>query len=290
MVFMAIVVAIGAAFFFFHPSSPYHSRYSFVVSYDVVGTLTPGNRVEIRGIGMGQITKVDLTDDAIYVTVEVLSEAKIARNSEFRLINSGLMGEREMCILTGDGKDFIADGDTVVGHFDDGTSGLSKSLAQIFTDLDDVLGTIVALKDSVTIGSTGKQITRILNKGEKLLGSSGDVINNRKAQAEETLGKLDGILENAKSVLEKVSEKGGKTVEGVEKLMTRTEDLMEKVKASKSALDAEMAKLDQDNNTVGAVLAPNGRFVKELDRLSKNIDALIKDIKKNGANINVDIF
>ena len=64
IVFMVIAVSCCGAWFFFHPSSPYHDRYSFVVSFQAVGTLSPGNLVAIQGIPCGEITKVELTDDA----------------------------------------------------------------------------------------------------------------------------------------------------------------------------------------------------------------------------------
>ncbi|MBO7513955.1 MAG: MCE family protein, partial [Fibrobacter sp.] len=131
VVFVILVTSCSAAWFFFHPSSPYHERMSFVVSFDAVGTLSPGNRVEVRGIPRGQITKVELTDEAVYVSVEVLADTKIPRNSEFRLITAGLMGEREMCILTGNSKDLVRDGDTLIGRFDEGMAGFGKKLGAI---------------------------------------------------------------------------------------------------------------------------------------------------------------
>ena len=64
IVFVIIVTSCCAAWFCLHPSSPFHERYTFVVSYDAIGTLSPGNLVKVRGIPCGQITKVELTDDA----------------------------------------------------------------------------------------------------------------------------------------------------------------------------------------------------------------------------------
>ena len=146
IVFMILVAGCCFAWYFFHPSSPYHARYRFVVSYQTIGTLSPGNRVIVRGIERGKILAVELTDDAVFVTVEVLAEAKISRHSQFRLINAGLMGEREMCVLTAEDQDWIADGDTVYGSFDDGLSGLGDVLSKAIADLDEMKGTLTARK------------------------------------------------------------------------------------------------------------------------------------------------
>ena len=166
IVFMILVAGCCLGWYFFHPSSPYHARYSFVVSYQQIGTLSPGNRVVVRGIEKGQILKVELTDDAVFVKVEVLADAKISKHSEFRLINAGLMGEREMNILTADDGDWIVDGDTVFGAYDDGITGVGNVLISAIKDLDEMKDVILALKDSLTIGTSGKRIDRIVKKGD----------------------------------------------------------------------------------------------------------------------------
>ncbi len=61
VIFSTIVISCGMALYLFHPASPYHARYSFVVRYERIGTLSPGNRVEVRGITKGKIEKVELT-------------------------------------------------------------------------------------------------------------------------------------------------------------------------------------------------------------------------------------
>ena len=290
VVFILLVLGCCGAWFFFHPASPYHSRYKFVVRYEVVGTLSPGNRVEVRGISKGQILKVDLTDDAVFVTVEVLADARIAKNSEFRLINSGLMGEREMCILSGDGTDFVAEGDTVWGSFDDGTSGLSKSLAEIFSELSEMTDTLMSIKDSLTQGSTGKRIERVMDKGKNLVNTSGDMIGQWKSSVSGILDKCENTLKNAKDIVETLSQKTDKTVEDISALKGRTEELLQKVSELKDSANVICSKLEQEDNTAGLILSGKGRFLQEINRISKDIDALVADIKKQGVKLNVDIF
>lgn len=290
--FVALTVVLGCslAWFLYHPASPYHKRYSFVVSYQAIGTLSPGNRVSVLGISKGEITKVELTDDAVFVTARVLEDAKIPKNSEFRLINSGLMGEREMCIILGDGSDLVAGGDTLQGHFDEGTSGVSIALSEALEDLDSIKSHLTVLLDSIINGSTGKQASRVVKKGKNLLNVSESVIKSRKDDAVNLLDKCDKILEKAKGTLENVSGQGQGTVEKVDALMGRVDELLGKVKDSKAELDAITAKLNQDDNSAGLILAENGKMAKELERISRDVDALIAEIKKGGLKLNVDIF
>lgn len=276
--------------YYFHPSSPYHERYSFVVSYDAIGTLSPGNRVQVRGITKGEITKVELTDDAVFVTARVLADAKIPVNSEYRLINAGLMGEREMCVLTGDAREYISDGDTVIGHYDEGMSGVFNNLEIALESWSDIKTALLALKDSVTIGSIGAKSKRVAKKGEKLLNTSMSAVAEWKEGAISVLDNCDSLITNTKAALLPVQDKADNLEGDVRGMVDRIDTLLNHVRQSKMEFDAVITKLDGSDNSAALILSENGIFAQTLEKFSKDIDALMNDLKKEGVKINVDIF
>ena len=290
IVFMILVVGCGLAWYLFHPASPYHQRYSFVVSYQEIGTLSPGNRVVVRGIAKGQILKVELTDDAVFVKVEVLADAKISRHSEFRLINAGLMGEREMNILTAEDDDWIVDGDTVNGAYDDGIAGVGAVFLNAVADLDTMQQQIVALKDSLTIGSSGQRIDRIVKKGKRLVNSGTALVSDTRDGALAALEKGEGTLQKIRAEIDDASNRGAITVDKASALLTHIDGVLGQVKELKTEVDSLAARLDAKDNTVGLIASGKGKLVNELDKLSKDIDGLTKDIKKTGLKLNIDIF
>ncbi|PWJ70044.1 MULTISPECIES: MlaD family protein [unclassified Fibrobacter] len=289
IVFAILVVSCVGAWYFFHPSSPYHPRYSFVVSYQAIGTLSPGNPVEVRGIKAGEITKVELTEDAVYVTARVYSTVKIPVNSEFRLINSGLMGEREMCILSGDSEKLIADGDTLFGKYDEGTSGVFKSLSEAFDNLTDIRDTLKALIEAVTEGDAGKQIQRVISKGQKIVRMTKQDVKSWMGDAEKLLGDLDHSLSEAKGIMDNAVGKGGPKVEQLGSYVDRLDALLTRVKNASEQVHGLLGKF-AEKNTVGLVLQPGGALSKELDAILKDTEALFDDIRKNSLKLNVDIF
>jgi phospholipid/cholesterol/gamma-HCH transport system substrate-binding protein len=291
VVFVIIVASCTAAWFFFHPSSPYHERFSFVVSFDAVGTLSPGNLVKVRGIKRGEITKVELTDDAVYVTVRVLAETKVPRNSEFRLITAGLMGEREICILTGDSKELVHEGDTLIGRFDQGMAGFGKKVGAILADLGELRDSARSVMDSLSNGQAGAQLDRVSKKANTVVRKTKVNVNNWKGEVEKLLSECDRSLSNAQAALETIANTGETRVKELNALMERTRTLLETVKKLKDQSNTIMDKLMQgDNSASGIVFDRNSPFNKGLDKLLLDVDALLADIKKNGLDINVDIF
>ena len=290
IIFLILLSSCCGAWFFLHPSSPYHERTRFVVSYDAVGTLSPGNRVEVRGISRGQILKVELTDDAVYVTAEVLATTKIPRNSEFRLINSGLMGEREMCILTGDSPDLVRDGDTLVGKYDEGMSGVGKKLVVIMGDMKEIKDSVRAVVDSIEKGESGKQLQRVTKKVKQVVQLTKVNVRSWKTDVDALLDECDRSLGNAKQALDVIADRGATKIHEIDSLMDRTQQLLKKVIELKGQTEGIVKKLTEKDNTASLFLAPDSDFNRELDRLVSDVDSLLQDIKKNGLDINIDIF
>lgn len=290
IIFLILLSSCCGAWFFLHPSSPYHERTRFVVSYDAVGTLSPGNRVEVRGISRGRILKVELTDDAVYVTAEVLATTKIPRNSEFRLINSGLMGEREMCVLTGDSPDLVQDGDTLVGKYDEGMSGVGKKLVVIMNDAKEIKDSIRAVVDSIEKGESGKQLQRVTKKVKQVVQLTKVNVRSWKTDVDALLDECDRSLGNAKQALDVIADRGATKIHEIDSLMDRTQQLLKKVIELKGQTEGIVEKLTGKDNTASLFLAPDSDFNRELDRLVSDVDSLLQDIKKNGLDINIDIF
>lgn len=290
IIFTVIVVSCASAWYLLHPASPYHARYTFVVAYDAIGTLSPGNPVEVRGIKAGEITRVELTEEAVYVTARVLADTKIPVNSAFRLINSGLMGEREMCVLTGDSPDLIRDGDTVKGRYDEGTSGVVKSLLSAVDDLEEVLDTLYAFVDTVTVGSIGQRIKRIVKKGKRLKNVATADIKSWLGDVDQLFNQLGGVLDKAKATLEDAAGKGGDQVNEIAPLIDRANALIVELSKLKGQGEVLMTKITSQDNTVGLILAGDGTFVKDVDKLILDMGVLVQDIKKQGIRVNIDFF
>jgi phospholipid/cholesterol/gamma-HCH transport system substrate-binding protein len=290
IVAVTVLVGSSAAWYLLHPASPYHERYVFVVRYESIGTLSPGNRVGVQGITRGQILKVELTDDAVYVTAEVLASTKIPKNSEFRLIMSGLMGEREMSVISGDSHEYIADGDTVRGIFDNGTSDISKDLFAALNSLEEIKNKMTAFRDSLVEGSAGKRIDRIVKKGKNVMNATQAVADDSEAEINQAIERGKAALERAKALAESIPDQTNATLAKAEKSVEKVDSLTASLERLKNEMDAISSKLDHQDNTVGLIASGKGRVNDEIDALVKDTDALIADIKKRGLRLNVDIF
>ena len=111
-----------------------------------------------------------------------------------------------------------------------------------------------------------------------------------KGEVDALLEKCDNSLLQAKSALEGVSSRAGAKLNDVDVLLDRAQKLLSKVMELKDQSTDIMNKLAQGDNSAGLLLDKNAQFNKELDKLLKDVDSLLKDVIKGGLVINIDIF
>lgn len=279
----AILVTCLALLYYKHPASPYFKYDVYVLRYEQIGTLSPGNRVQVNGLTRGQIQSVELTEDAVFVTIQVAKGTKIQKNSKFNLINAGLMGEREVAILLGDSEEFLADGDTARGNYDEGTSGLSQKIEIILTDLDSILDKTKASIDAYIGENTMKRLNRVKSKAGKAASEASGFITSNVNEAKSQIDNLDAALEKAKSTLSNVGDKGDKAVANAQNMIQRVDATLAEVKNVK-------VKFDEIGKKVDATVEDYDDVAKALDKLSKSVDAFSADLKKDGLKVNIDFF
>jgi phospholipid/cholesterol/gamma-HCH transport system substrate-binding protein len=290
LVLLIIVVSCGLAAYFFHPASPYFKRYTFVVKYETIGTLSPGNLVRVRGIAKGEIVSVELTDEAVYVRARVLADTKIPVNSEFRLVTAGLMGEREMSVITGNSDRLVTEGDTVRGLYDEGTSGISKNLSAIFKDIDDLKLALSFFTDSLMEGDTGKRMERVAKKAKKIVRITKSDVRQWKSLVDELLEGFQVAGDNAKNAFQQISDRGGESAAKADELFDRVRALMDRANALADSCNAVVTNFDESEGSVNLFRDESSRINREFDKLKKDFESMIEGVKKDGLKLNVDIF
>lgn len=269
--------------YFKHPASPYHQRNQFVIRFEQIGTLSPGNRVQVNGLTRGQILDAKLTEDAVFVTIEVLAHTPIPKNSSFRLINSGLMGEREVCILLGSSNEFLAYGDTANGQYDEGTSGIFRKLKLAMTNLDSILQTVDTSLDSLISGSNGKRISRITSKGNSLINSTNSLIASSKSDFKKILSETQKASKILETMISDIEQKGNQGVEQIKNIKSDLDQLLNSLKTLQQDVFAFTEKAPMP-------IIKEEELYNQLESLSKSVKNFRKDLIKNGLKINVDIF
>jgi phospholipid/cholesterol/gamma-HCH transport system substrate-binding protein len=258
--------------------------------FEQVSTLQDGDPVKVNGVKVGKVAAIKLIGRKVLVTIQVREDVQIPLNSQFRVQNIGLLGERQIGVLMSADAKNLAPEDTVLGGFDAGISEAMGSAGQVFDSARVLLSEVKLVVDS-TIATPEFRVSfrNILDKTQKV-----------ESQLESMLATSDPVLrqslKNLKLATEKVNVMIDKNDKPIQDLVANANKLSydaTKMMARADTLSLKLVnitdKLNSDSTTVGALLKDK-QFYTDLTITLKSADSLFKTIVKDGLDVNVDLF
>jgi phospholipid/cholesterol/gamma-HCH transport system substrate-binding protein len=260
------------------------------VEFKQVSTLSMGDPVKVNGVKVGKVVDISLKGRKVNVVLKVQKEIKIPSNSSIKVQNIGLLGERQIGILMGDGSTYISPQDVLEGGFDAGISEAMGLAGEVFDSTRALLATVTKVVNNTiaqpdfqhrfnTILANAEtlelRLDTILRKTDPLLQTS--LKNLKKASM-----RVNELLENTAVPIDSLLLKTNIAADHANVLLSRADSLSRQIVAL-------TAKLESSENTIGALLNDE-TFYQDLSRTIRSADTLFNVIVKDGLDVNVDIF
>ena len=289
------------------------------VSFSSVGGLRPHDSVIVRGVPVGQVKKMWLSDGGVQVELTLKEKVQMREGYRISVVSSSLLGGHDLLIEEGHGAllspktlligesphDLVREVTDVVSTLkstlsDDGMLGnlrkSSESLVGIMSRLErgeGTLGKLLSSDDSIytNLATTVVNLTDIsgrLNRGEGTLGrllSSDDQVYKDISGTAANLKDISGRLNRGEGMLGR--------------LLAADDPLYRDVAASAANLRAVTDRIEKGEGTLGRLLSKDDQIYRDVsatlaslrevsDRLEKGEgtlgklskdDALYKDLK-----------
>ena len=254
---------------------------NFYAKYENIGGLKVGSSVFVNGFQVGMVSNIDLLSSEnkeLLVTISIDQDFNISRNTICKIINQDLMGTKSINLVLGDDTDFAKVGDTL-------SSGIEGSLQ------DEVNSQILPLKIKTeeligSIDSVMIIITTVLNKeARKNLTNSLQSLDQTFSLMSQTMIKVEQIIDqNDERISSIIANLAGNNQE-ITNILNNFSDISDDIGKSniKKLLTSLGDASEKINNSEGSIgmLINNKDLYLNLEKSSKELELLIKDIKEN---------
>ena len=140
------------------------------------GGLFEGSEVTYRGVKVGRITRMDVTENGLKVTMGLKEGTRIPKDSPMFVHNLSAVGEQYLDFEPKSNKGpFAEDGDTIAG----GPESLPISEEQLLTELDTFVGSVDNNKLATTVRElgtmfrgTGLPLRHLIDNGDKFVAEA----------------------------------------------------------------------------------------------------------------------
>lgn len=289
VVLLAMVILVFGVFFL-NDNDPREKFHRYYLKFNQVSTLTLDDPVKVNGVKLGKVESIDLVGTRVCVQVRLRQDVKIPKDSEIRVQNIGLMGERQVGILLGDSSANWAPGDTIEGMFDAGIAEAMGLAGEVFDSTRVLVSVVKGVVDSTFATPEFRQrFNSLLERTENLEIRVGTLIDETDPALKQALGRLNDAGRKVNDVLEENRAPIKTLVADAHGLTQDTKGMLVKVDSLMGRVDKIMDRMQAKDNTMG-ILLNDRKLHDDLTSTVQSADSLLQTILKNGLDVNIDFF
>ena len=293
VVILALVILIFGIFFL-NEKDPRETFNTYYLRFTQVSTLVLDDPVKVNGVKLGKVENIELAGHRVVVTIRLRTDVKIPKDSEIRVQNIGIMGERQIGMILGDATEYYAPGDTVTGQFDAGIAEALGLAGEVCDSTKVLLESVKqALNQTIVNPEFQERFKTLLVKAEALEDRTMKLLNTTDPQIKKSLDGLNQVTAKVNELVDGVKPPIDNMFANTEKVMGNANNLMGELEGVTKHLDELLntvqTKLESKDNTAGILL--NDRALHDdLVKTIHSADSLFRVILKDGLDVNVDIF
>jgi len=280
LVVMSIVVLVWGINYL-KGSNLFDNNRTFYAIYGNIGGLQEGSGVNVNGYKVGVVKKIRLLTDKNYsllVEISIEKDIDIPSNSVSKIVNTDIMGSKGISLILGDSNTNAQKGDTLYSDMDRSLKEeVNKQILPLKNKAEQLIGSIDSI---VTV------ITSVLSKdARESLTKSLVSLDNTFTTMSQTMTKVSKIVDQNEEKISSIIKNLEGNNDEITNILKNFSELSDDI--AKSNIKTTLASLNEISKKISDSEGSLGMFINDkdlylnLEKSSKELEALIKDIKLN---------
>jgi len=268
---------------------------TFIAVYDHVNGLASANPVSVKGLKVGQVTKLYFNPKnpkKIIVELYIDGDYPIPKNSSARIFSSDLLGAREVEIMLGDTNVLARSGDTLKS-VTEATLGeevnrqllpLKKKAENLISSID----TVATIVQQVLNKNTRDNLVQAIEHVKQALENLAHTTYNIDTLISSQRSHLAAIITNVESISSNLRNNNEKITNIIHNFSDISDSLTKaripytfaQVNSAIENLNSTLQKINQGKGTIG-MLVNDEKLYRELEKAARDLNLLLEDIKAN---------
>lgn len=268
--------------------------FTIYAKYNQVNGLQPANAVQVNGLNVGSVSRLDLMDKnagQILVALRITKDIDIPKNTIAR-ISSDLLGTKTVTLVFGDSHEVLHDKDTINSSLDGSiTDALKAQLDPLvnkvqgtLTEVDSVLQTINVIFDAGTQQNLKEAVGHLnhtLHNFSNASASIDQMLDPQHGNVKATFDNFAAISANLKANNDKITAILSNAQKTTDALANGDLDkTLKDLQNSMNHLNRIIANIDSSNGTVGLLLNDK-KVYNNLQASTNNLNKLLEDLRIN---------
>ena len=235
------------------------------VSFNDVSGLNRDDPVQMLGVKIGKVEKINLKNNQVIVNLRIDKEYLFPKDSQIVIESIGLLGEKAIKIYPGNSSLCFAPGDTTRGKVAFGLDNLGEIVLQLQSKTNKIFSDENLNNLSIILADLKKTIDQI----KMVVNDHGDDVGVLISNARKS---SDMLLENKNNINDIVYNMKNST--------TKLDSVTEQLNLIAANLNKITYKVTRGKGTIGKLVYSDSLY-QNLMNVTAKIDSIADDIKKN---------
>ena len=262
-------------------SNLFDSSRTLYALYGNIGGLQEGSSITVNGFKVGVVKKISLLTDKNYsllVALSIEENINIPNNSVSKIVNEDIMGSKGISLVLGDSNINTEQGDTLASDMDRSLKEevnkqilpLKNKAEQLIGSIDSIVTVITSVlskdaresltKSLVSLDNTFTTMSQAMTKVNKIVDQNDERISSIIKNLEANNDEITNILKNFSELSDNIAKSN--------------------IKTTLASLNEISKKISDSEGSLGMFINDKDLYLN-LEKSSKELEALIKDIKLN---------
>lgn len=297
---VGVIVIVAVAFFiwgfsFLKGKDLFEKTYTYYAVYNSVDGLSVSAPVLVNGIKVGSVSDIRFINDTntnILVELKINKNFLIKNSSVAEIFSADLMGTRAIHIIQSNSNKYYRPNDTLLSSVEADLKTqvsaqvlpLKKKAEDLIKSIDSVMVVVQSIFDKQTrynIARSFESIRLTVENLERTSISLDTLVQSEKYALTRIIANVESITENFRNNNELIS--------NVMKNLSALSDSLQQANIKQTIINANIAlteatkiidKINKGEGSLG-MLIHNEQLYTNLEKSSKNLDLLLKDIREN---------
>ncbi len=288
-----------AGFYFLKGANLFSGENEYYAYYDDVLGLQPSSAVQIKGLSVGRVSAIELTDSGrVKVTMAVSKKVLLPQGSSANLASADLLGTKVIALTLGTGTQALPDESTLPGGIEGGLlDNLSSEISPLIQDVRKVVSTL----DTVLMGvheMMGPDTRAKLSSSVASLDATMSNLSALSGKLNRESENMASIIRNTNSITENLANNNAQ----ISNIIRNTDSIsnqlasapiqqaFQDLQSTTHEIQGIINKINSNQGSLG-MLVNDKELYNNLSTSLKTLDALMADINKHPSRyINVTIF
>jgi phospholipid/cholesterol/gamma-HCH transport system substrate-binding protein len=226
----------------------------------------------------------------VRVTLKLDRGVKLPKDSEVRIQNIGLMGERQIGVLLGRSPEAWPPGSVLDGKLDAGIAEAMGIAGEVFVESETLVRSLRNIMDS-TVGKPEfvAAFNNVVGETEDLSGRLNTFIREIDPKVKHSLSNLEDASNRVHILLKDQEMPVKSIIRNGQEVSEKLREVVDKADRVADEMNRLLAKVNSSNSTLGAMLN-DSTFYLELRGTLNSADSLFNRVRKKGLDVNVNLF